>query len=203
MQSQAEVKSLDTLAFLKAAIAAFGHESGQGIGEVELQAQRVADWICVDQAAFWKVEVRLAADGVNQAMKDLQNCRTYKKVGNNEPACMEEKKALEKAKQRLARAEAKAEAVRRWTPVVRQQVQETGVRLTRFREVIDVDCPRAMAQIERMLRALDAYSHTTAPRSAPPPTASTPPMTRSLEEAAAPPVGGRPDSPPSGEGGNA
>jgi len=166
MSTQADVKSIDTVAFVKAALASFGHDAGQGVGEVEMQAQRVVDWICVDQAAYWKTEVRRAAEGVNQAMKDLQNCRTYKKVGNNEPPCMEEKKALERAKQKLARAEAKAEAVRRWTPVVRQQMQETGVRLTRFREVIDIDCPRALARLERMLQALDHYAHTATPAAA-------------------------------------
>ena len=164
MSTQAEVKSIETLAFVKAALAAFGHESGQSLAEVEMQAQRVVDWICIEQAAYWKTEVRRAADGVNQAMKDLQHCRTYKKVGDNTPACSEEKKALEKAKKRLARAEQKAEAVRRWTPVVRQQFQETGVRLTRFREVIDIDCPKAMARLERMLVSLDHYAHTAAPR---------------------------------------
>jgi hypothetical protein len=163
MSTQAEVKSIDTLAFVKTALVAFGHETGQSLAEVEMQAQRIVDWICLDQAAYWKTEVRKAADGVNQAMKDLQHCRTYKKVGNNEPSCIEEKKALEKAKKKLARAEEKAEAVRRWTPVVRQQFQETGVRLTRFREVIDVDCPKAVARLERMLVALDHYAHSAAP----------------------------------------
>ena len=163
MSTQAEVKSIDTLAFVKAALAAFGHQTGQSLAEVEMQAQRAVDWICIDQAVFWKTEVRRAADGVNQAMKDLQHCRTFKKVGNNEPSCIEEKKALEKAKKRLARAEAKAEAVRRWTPVVRQQFQETGVRMTRFREVIDIDCPKAVARLERMLRSLDHYSNTAPP----------------------------------------
>lgn len=163
MSTQAEVKSIDTLAFVKAAMAAFGHESGQSLAEVEMQAQRAVDWICIEQAAYWKSEVRRAADGVNQAMKDLQHCRTFKKVGNNEPSCIEEKKALEKAKKRLARAEQKAEAVRHWTPLVRQQFQETGVRMTRFREVIDLDCPKAVARLERMLRSLDHYAHTASP----------------------------------------
>jgi hypothetical protein len=166
MSTQAEVNSIDTLAFVKAAMVAFGHETGQSLAEVEMQAQRVVDWICIEQAAYWKTEVRRAADGVNQAMKDLQHCRTFKKVGNNEPSCIEEKKALEKAKKKLARAEEKAEAVRRWAPVVRQQFQETGVRMTRFREVIDVDCPKAVARLERMLVSLDHYVHTSAPRSA-------------------------------------
>jgi hypothetical protein len=62
-----------------------------------------------------------------------------------------------------AGTEQKAEAVRRWTPVVQQQFRETCVRLVRFREVIDVDCPKAMAQLERMLKALDAYRQVASP----------------------------------------
>jgi len=100
---------------------------------------------------------------VNKAIKDLEHCRTFKKEGDNTPSCIEEKKALEKARQRLARAEQKAEAVRRWTPIVQQQFRETCVRLVRFRDVIDVDCPRAMAQLDRMLKALDAYRQVASP----------------------------------------
>ena len=157
MSDQADVKSIDTLAFVKAALASFAHETGQALGEVELQGQRAVDWITVDRAAHWKAESRRAADLVNKAIKDLEHCRTFKKVGDNQPSCIEEKKALEKAKRRLEFVERKVEAVRRWTPVVQQQLRETCVRLVRFREVIDVDCPRAMAALERMLKALDAY----------------------------------------------
>jgi len=187
MSTQAEVKSIETLAFVKTALAAFVHETGQSLAEVEMQAQRVVDWICIEQAAYWKTEIRRAADGVNRAVIDLHNCRTYKKVGDNEPSCIEEKKALEKAKRRLAIAEEKAEAVRRWTPVVRQQFQETGVRMTRFREVLDVDVPKALARLERMLQSLDHYTHTVAPRATPgdAPGASGPSVARSIDESAA------------------
>ena len=67
MSTQAEIKSIDTLAFVKAALAAFAQESGQALGEVELQAARMADWICIDQAAYWKQEVRKAADEIGRA----------------------------------------------------------------------------------------------------------------------------------------
>jgi hypothetical protein len=186
MSDQANVRSIDTLAFLKAAIAGFAHESGQALSEVEIQGQRAVDWITGDQAAYWKAEVRRRADQVNQAKKDLEHCRTFKKVGNTAPSCVEEKKALERAKQRLAAAEAKQEAVRRWTPVVQQQFRETCVRLVRFREVIDVDCPRAAAHLERMLKALEEYrqlaSPTGASGSASPGSGSAAPVTRQLSE---------------------
>jgi hypothetical protein len=138
---------------------------------------------------------------VNKALKDLEYCKAFKKVGNNQPSCIEEKKALEKARQRLARAEQKAEAVRRWTPVVQQQFREACVRLVRFREVIDVDCPRAMAQLERMLKALDAYRQVTGPTdgsgTGDAGGSAGPSMTRQVEEAAAP---APPSPPPSGAG---
>ena len=54
--------------------------------------------------------------------------------------------------------------VKRWTPVVLQQYRETCVRLVRFREVIDVDCPRAIARIEQMLTALENYQTVAGPR---------------------------------------
>jgi hypothetical protein len=157
MSEQADVKSIDTLAFVKAAFAAFMHETNQAVSEIEIQGQRAVDWITVDRAAHWKAEIRRRSDLVNKAIKDLEHCRTFKKVGDNTPSCVEEKKALDKARKLLEIAEQKAEAVRKWTPVVQQQFRETCVRLVRFREVIDVDCPRSLAQLEHMLRSLDAY----------------------------------------------
>jgi hypothetical protein len=166
MSDQADVKSIDTLAFVKAAFAAFAHEANQAVSEIEIQGQRAVEWITVDRAAFWKAEIRRRSDIVNKAIKDLEHCRTFKKVGDNTPSCVEEKKALDKARKLLETAERKAEAVRRWTPVVQQQFRETCVRLVRFREVIDVDCPRSMAQLEKMLKALDAYQTASSPRGA-------------------------------------
>lgn len=164
MSTQADVKSLDTLSFVKAALASYAHETGQAIAEVELEGRRAVDYITVDMAAHWKAEVRRCNDLVNHAIKDLEHCKAFKKVGDNTPACVEEKKNLEKARAKLANAERKAEAVRRWTPVVLQQFRETCVRLVHFREVIDVDCPKAIARVERMLKSLDAYREMSSPR---------------------------------------
>lgn len=164
MSTQADVKSLDTLSFVKAALASYAHETGQAIAEVELEGRRAVEYITVDMAAHWKAEVRRCNDLVNQAIKDLEHCRAFKKVGDNTPSCVEEKKNLDKARAKLANAERKAEAVRRWTPVVLQQYRETCVRLVHFREVIDVDCPKAIARVERMLKSLDAYREMSSPR---------------------------------------
>ena len=188
MSEQADIKSIDTLSFVKVAFVAFAHEANQAVSEIEIQGQRAVDWITVDRAAFWKAEIRRRSDVVNKAIKDLEHCRTFKKVGDNTPSCVEEKKALDKARKSLETAERKAEAVRRWTPVVQQQFRETCVRLVRFREVIDVDCPRAMAQIEKMLKALDAYRNTAGPRTADDGGGGAAGVTRQVDETAAAPA---------------
>ena len=166
MSTQADIKSIDTLSLVKLAMITYAHDSSQALAEIEVEGQRGIDWITVDRAAFWKAEMRRAADGVNQAIKDLEHCRTYKKVGDNAPACAEEKKNLEKARKKLQRAEEKLELVKRWTPVVLQQFRETCIRLVRFREIIDVDCPRAIARIEQMLTALENYQTVVSPSGA-------------------------------------
>ena len=107
-----------------------------------------------------------ANDAVNKATKDLENCRSFKKVGDNTPACVEEKKNLEKARRRLEFCEQKEAITRRWKPVIEQQFRETCVRLVHFHEVTDVRCPKAMAVVERMLKALDAYRAATSPAGA-------------------------------------
>lgn len=198
MSTQADVKSTDTLAFVKTALAAFAHETSQGLSEIEIQSQRAVDWITIDQVAHWKAEVRRAADQVNKAIKDLEHCRAFKKVGDNQPSCIEEKKALEKARRRLEYAEQKAELVRRWSPVVQQQFREMCVRLVRFREVIDLDCPKAMARLDQMLRALDAYTSTTGPGASASTTGSSdgPSMRRATDEATPATADGTSSSPP-------
>jgi hypothetical protein len=154
----------------------------------------------VERAAYWKAEIRRRSDVVNQAMKDLEHCRTFKKVGDNTPSCVEEKKALAKARRRLEIAEEKAQLVRRWTPVVLQQFRETCVRLTRFREVIDLDCPRALAELERMLRALDAYQNVAAVRDEPAPEGGVGTASVTRQDVESSPAAPAPAAPASGGG---
>ena len=53
MSGQADVKSLDTLAWVKAALAAYAHETNQGLSEVELDGRRAVDYLTVDRAGYW------------------------------------------------------------------------------------------------------------------------------------------------------
>ena len=58
MSTQADIKSIDTLSFVKLALVTYAHDSGQALAEIEVEGQRGIDWITVDRAAFWKAEMR-------------------------------------------------------------------------------------------------------------------------------------------------
>ena len=111
-------------------------------------------WALIDQSAY-------AIYSKPENSLQFTTAEFYKKLAAN--IKIEEKKNLDKARKRLEYAEQKEAAVRRWKPVVEQQFRETCVRLVHFREVIDVNCPKAMAALERMLKALDAYRATQGP----------------------------------------
>ena len=40
MSTQADVKSVDTLAFVRAALIAYAHDSGQALADIEIEGQR-------------------------------------------------------------------------------------------------------------------------------------------------------------------
>ena len=45
MSTQADIKSIDTLSFVKLALVTYAHDSGQALAEIEVEGQRGIDWI--------------------------------------------------------------------------------------------------------------------------------------------------------------
>jgi hypothetical protein len=74
------------------------------------------------------------------------------------PACREEKMALDKAKRRLAVAQEKVEAVRRWSHVVEHQSIELTGSVAQLADWLQAELPKALAALERMSEALETYA---------------------------------------------
>jgi len=96
MSTQADIKSIDTLSLVKLALISYAHASSQALADIEIEGQRGIDWITVDRAAYWKAEMRRAADGVNQAIKDLEHCARIKKLEIMHHPAPKRKKILKK-----------------------------------------------------------------------------------------------------------
>src|SRR5262249_7650511 len=117
----------------------------------------------VDRPAYWKMEARRSSEALAHAKDELAHSRTYKKVGDYIPACIEEKKAVEKAKRRLEHAEEKIDIVRHWIVATRHAVDEFQGHVQQLTGMLEGDIPHAIHLLERMSKALEQYARGAAP----------------------------------------
>ena len=164
--SDARITDVAALAEFRAALAGFALAASQALTDIQLELRRGLDWITNDRGVHWQSEVCRSSDLVARAKDDLVHSRTYKKVGDYTPSCIEEKKAVEMAKRRLEHAEQKVQAVRHWTLAARRAVDEFQGPVQQLMGMIDGDIPRAIALLERMSIALEQYSAMNAPTAA-------------------------------------
>jgi hypothetical protein len=162
----ANVQSLTAISDFRAALCTFMVEARQALAALEMEARRAVDYITHDQAQVWTSEVRRGREQVQQRKLDIHNTRTFKRIGNYVPSCIDEKKELAKAERRLHLAEIKVEAVRRWGRVAEEAFREFQARLAQFVSILDGELPKAAASMERMLVSLERYLAAEAPPAA-------------------------------------
>lgn len=157
MSRPAKVKSIDAVERLAAALARFQEEAAAALTDLQLQVQRAADWIHNDRRIYWTEQVRRGWERVAQAKTELEQARTYRRIAEHQPACREERKALEIAKRRLQNAEEKVEAVRHWTRMLDRAMVDYRGGIAPLARWLEIDLPKATAALKRMGRSLESY----------------------------------------------
>ena len=161
--SDAHVTEVAALADFRASLAEFSNEVRRALTDIQLEVRRAMEWITVDRPSHWRMEARRGGEALAHAKDELAHSRTYKKVGDYVPACVEEKKQVEKAKRRVEIAEDKIEIVRHWAMAVRHAVDEFQGPVQQLMGMLDGDIPHAIVLLERMTIALEQYATGVAP----------------------------------------
>jgi hypothetical protein len=162
---QADVRSIDALREFRGAMLQFGGDANDAVVMLTLESRKAVQWLLEDRARYWPDQLRKAQQSVASARNELERCQLH--YGSEQaPSCFEQKKALEKAKRRLATCESKVQAVKRWTAEIREELDDFRAELARMSNWAEVDLPRAIAALDRMTRALDRYAGTQVPESA-------------------------------------
>jgi len=164
---EARITDVAVLADFRAALAEFALAARQGLIAIELEVRRALDWISNDRAVYWQSEVRRSTDILARAKDELAHSRTFKRIGDYTPSCVEEKKAVDIARRRLEHAEQKVAAVRRWALTAQRAVDEFQGPVQQLLGMLDGDVPRALATLERMSIALEKYAAIGAPGAIP------------------------------------
>ena len=99
----------------------------------------------------------------------LQQAAVTRRVADREPSCIDEKRAVERARRRVATAERKIEAVRRWAGTIDRAADDFRRARTQFATWLDVNVSRAAAALDQMSESLVTYISLEAPSKQLPP----------------------------------
>ena len=166
MNPGAGVTSLEALHDWYAALATFRSEADNALTSMALTLQRAAAWLD-QQEQYWQREIRIWEEEVSQAKTELMNRQFTDFLGHKLDTSLQEEN-LRVAKGRLAFAEERLDAVRRWHKRLPLEVRETydgPVRQLGF--LLETELPRGLAVLARQIAALEQYVNVHAPADLP------------------------------------
>ncbi len=167
MSNQADVRSVDAIKEFRVALALFAEDALGALGTVNVEAKRTIHWVQHDRRAYWAEQIKRRQEQVAQAKAEVFR-RKLAKTDDSTPAMSEQKEKLRNAEARLQDAERRVVLVKKWETALQQAVFEYHGASRRMSSLAGGDVPRAMAVLERMIGALEAYLDVSAPASGPP-----------------------------------
>jgi len=157
MTSTAHVRSIDSVERFRAAFSQFGEESGQALDEIRMELDRFVEWLEHDQTAYWKNEVRRCEAKVAEATVDLHRARSATIDPEHTPACLQEQKVLQVAKQRLLATEEKLQLVKRWVPAILQAARDYHTQIAPLVNYLTYEHSQGVNQLRQLIARLGDY----------------------------------------------
>ena len=154
---QARLTRIDAVAEMAAAVDAFRNEATAALENLDMEIRRALEWIHHDRHEHWDHQVRRGWERITEARVQLQQAMTARRIGNRDPACVDEKKALARAQQRLETAQRKVEAVRHCARAIDHAVDEYRGARTPLSSWLETEAPKALAALRRMMDNLEDY----------------------------------------------
>jgi hypothetical protein len=164
MSQAAHVESLQALEQFRAALVQFREEADQALTTIRCELDRFLEWLAHEQLAHWQQQIRQREDRLAEAKNDLHRCLAATIDPRRTPSCYQEEKVVEQAKRRLAEAEQKLAAVRRWIPIVRRAAFEYCARAEPLSSALASELPAAAGLLDRCIARLLAYQQLAAPQ---------------------------------------
>jgi len=154
----ANVKSIDAITRFKATVATARDDLARALAEADSDIDRAQLWIEREAPAYWKRQLTVRAEEVTVCKSALYRKQVTVSAKDSKPSVVDEKKALQRAQARLAEAEAKAKACKRWATTFQREVILFKGAMSAMQTVVERDLPMAVALMNRMTEALARYA---------------------------------------------
>jgi hypothetical protein len=161
MSDSAQVASIDALKQFRAKLCAFGVDALQSLLAAGMEIRHTEDWLR-ERLKYWQVQIRDRSEDLARAKAALVRHKWGSKDGRG-VGTTEAEMDIKKAKFRLEEAEAKAEVTRRWQRELPRDVHEYEGPSRQLTGYLEADLKQALAMLDRMTAALEAYVAISAP----------------------------------------
>jgi hypothetical protein len=160
--SDAKVYSIDAIKLFRERLATFGEEAKNALVTVEMETRRAVDLILRQQPIHWQAQLKKRNEQLAQAKAELFRRR----LAETRPDSLndsEQKEAVRRAQHRVQEAERKLETIKKWAVPLQQAVDQYHGQSRGLEDLVGPRLEQALAQLERMIAALEAYTGRTAP----------------------------------------
>ena len=163
MSERVRVESVEALLRFRAALCKCVEKIRTGLDEAESEIQFITHWVKEAQRAHWKKEGDKRSELVVRAKSALARKKLQKTALGSKFSYVEEEKALLVAQRRLEEAKEKFANVKHWSRTLDEEYFTYKSVSQGLDQVVNVDIPVALAQLDNMIEALQAYATSGAP----------------------------------------
>lgn len=158
MGNQARIDSIAALKAFRASLIQFANVAASAIEELEVELQRSLTWLQRDRYPYWHARVQQCTQAYTQARIALNQQIVFETAVSGRPSsCIEARQVLREAQERLAQAQARFERVKAWMQRIDRAITQYKGRVNGLRNAIEIEIPRAVATLDRMVDSLQAY----------------------------------------------
>lgn len=157
MSQQAEVRSIQALREFRAALIQYQNALRDSAESLLMEGRRGIEWVQSDRPSYWPGRVRRLDDALLEAKQALEQCEARGFGENRSSSCIDEKKAVARLKSNLDTARQKVQVSRSWRGKVQKDSDEFETRIVQLNDYADLELPKAIAALERIIEALEQY----------------------------------------------
>jgi hypothetical protein len=158
MSETARIESIAELRAFRVALIKYVDACNVALGDAESDMQRTYTWLERDQLAYWTGQLAKRAEIVARAKDALRMKKLYNSPTGATQSAVEEEKALRVAVRMQEEAEQKIVACKQWARRLQKEIMMYKGGVSRFTSVLAGEVPRALAKLDAMAGALEAYA---------------------------------------------
>lgn len=157
MGEGARVESIESIRAFRAALVKFAETALVALDDAEGDLSRTLNWLEGEQRVYWQSQIRQRAQVAARAKEALRMKQMFKDSSGRTQSAVDEEKALALAMRRLAEAEQKLAAVKKWTLRLQKEILNYKGQVQRFSTTLGSDVPTAVARLDQISGLLEQY----------------------------------------------